>query len=86
MIYIVLLQERKLETLQKISKFKSKNDFRLFSKRQSSKLRFEEYEKFIYIAASLFLTTTMQAQDRPQPQPQDQRLLLTLTNKIVFVS
>jgi predicted Zn-dependent peptidase len=26
-------------------------------------------KKFIYIAASLFLTITMQAQDRPQPKP-----------------
>ena len=25
-------------------------------------------KKFIYIAASLFLTMTMQAQDRPQPK------------------
>ena len=25
-------------------------------------------KKFIYIAASLFLTITMQAQDRPQPK------------------
>ena len=26
-------------------------------------------KKFLYIAASLFLTITMQAQDRPQPKP-----------------
>ena len=39
-------------------------------KRQSSKLRFEEYEKiYIYSSQFIFLTITMQAQDRPQPKP-----------------